>query len=51
MSDTLLNLPNSIVLQHKHTELSAWFALGGALFVLTAVGLSQWWTRSTRAPR
>jgi Ca-activated chloride channel family protein len=48
LSDTLLNLPNSIVLQHKHTELSAWFALGGALLVLTAVGLSQWWTRSAR---
>jgi Ca-activated chloride channel homolog len=50
LSDTLLNLPNAIVLQHRRTELSAWFALGGALFVLTAVGLSQWWTRSARRP-
>jgi Ca-activated chloride channel family protein len=48
LSDTLLNLPSSIVLQRKHTELSVWFALGGAVLVLAAVGLSQWWTRSAR---
>jgi hypothetical protein len=41
-----MDLPNSIVLQRKHTEISMWFALAGAAFVLAAVGLSQWWNRS-----
>jgi hypothetical protein len=27
-------------------EITVWFALGGALLVLVAVGLSQWWSRS-----
>ena len=46
LNDVFMNLPNSIVLQHKHQEITVWFALVGALFVLIAVGLAQWWNRS-----
>jgi Ca-activated chloride channel homolog len=40
------DLPSAIVLQHRHTEITVWFALAGALLVLVAVGLSQWWQRA-----
>jgi Ca-activated chloride channel family protein len=46
LNSALMNLPSSIVLQHKHMEITVWFALTGALLVLLAVGLSQWWMRS-----
>ena len=49
LSDVLLDLPSSIVLQRKNVEITVWFALAGALLVLVAVGLSQWWNR-TRIP-
>jgi Ca-activated chloride channel family protein len=48
LSDVLMDLPNAIVLQHKHTEITVWFALTGALLVLAAVGLAQWWNRFRR---
>ena len=51
LNDVLMNLPTTIVLQRKHVELSYWFALAGALLVLVAVGLSQWWNRSGLLPR
>ena len=50
LNGVLMNLPNSVVLQHKHAELTVWFALIGALFVLIAVGLAQWWNRAIRYP-
>ncbi|HKT04957.1 MAG TPA: VWA domain-containing protein, partial [Rugosimonospora sp.] len=50
LSDVLMNLPSAIVLQHKREELTAWLALAGALLVLVAVGLSQWWNLSVRVP-
>ena len=50
LSRVLGDLPNSIVLQRKHTEITVWFALAGAVFVLAAVGLAQWWNRSPRSP-
>jgi Ca-activated chloride channel family protein len=46
LTGALLNLPNAIVLQHKRVEISVWFALTGAVLVLIAVGLAQWWNRS-----
>jgi Ca-activated chloride channel family protein len=46
LSRVLIDLPNSIALQRKHTEITVWFALAGAVFVLAAVGLAQWWSRS-----
>jgi Ca-activated chloride channel family protein len=45
LSDVLLDLPGSISLTKKHTEVTMYFALAGALLVLVAVGLSQWWNR------
>jgi Ca-activated chloride channel family protein len=50
LTDVLMNLPNAIVLQRKHVEISVWFALVGALFVLAAVSLAQWWNRSGLLP-
>jgi Ca-activated chloride channel family protein len=49
LSDVLLDLPNAIVLQRRHMEITVWFALTGALLVLVAVGLAQWWNRYRRA--
>jgi Ca-activated chloride channel family protein len=43
LTDVLMNLPSSIVLQHRHLEITVWFALTGAVLVLVAVGLSHWW--------
>jgi len=45
LSDVLSNLPSSIILQRRREELTVWFALAGALLVLAAVGLTQWWSR------
>jgi Ca-activated chloride channel family protein len=45
LSDVLRDLPGSISLTKKHTEVTMYFALAGALLVLVAVGLSQWWNR------
>jgi Ca-activated chloride channel family protein len=46
LTGALLDLPDSMVLQRKNTEITVWFALAGALLVLAAVGLAQWWNRS-----
>lgn len=46
LSNVLLDLPSNIVLQKKDVEITAWFALVGALLVMVAVGLAQWWNRS-----
>jgi Ca-activated chloride channel family protein len=46
LSDVLLDLPNTIVLQRQNVEITVWFALVGALLVMAAVGLAQWWNRS-----
>jgi len=48
LTDTLIDLPNSIALQRRQVELTVWFALGGALLLLVAIGLSQWWSRPRR---
>jgi Ca-activated chloride channel homolog len=45
LSNVLLDLPGAISLTKKHTEVTMYFALGGALLVLVAFGLSQWWNR------
>lgn len=50
LTDVLLDLPSSISLQRKNTEVTVWFALAGALLVLVAVGLAQWWNRTRLLP-
>ncbi len=50
LTDTLLDLPNSIALQHRKVEITVWFALAGAVCALLAVGLAQWWTRPRPLP-
>jgi Ca-activated chloride channel family protein len=46
LTDVLLDLPSSISLQRKDMEITVWFALGGALLLLVAIGLAQWWNRT-----
>lgn len=50
LSDVLVDLPSSIRLQREETEITFWFALAGAVLVLLAVGLSQWWNRTIALP-
>lgn len=45
LNTVLQDLPSSIVLQRRATELTVWFALSGALLATAAVGLSLWWRR------
>jgi Ca-activated chloride channel family protein len=45
LTGVLQDLPSQITLQHEKTELSYWFAIVGALLVLAAVGLAQFWSR------
>jgi len=45
LGDVLSDLPSQVTLQHRKTEVSVWFALAGALLVLAAVALAQWWSR------
>jgi Ca-activated chloride channel family protein len=41
-------LPHAFTLIHKQLDLSAWFAAGGGLLAVGAIGLSLWWTRVRR---
>lgn len=50
LTEVLLDLPKSIVYQKEKAEITVWFALAGAVLVLLAVGLSQWWSRSVGVP-
>ncbi|GAA2637693.1 hypothetical protein GCM10010399_83670 [Dactylosporangium fulvum] len=45
LGDVLRDLPSEMTLQRKDTEITVWFAFAGALLVLVAFGLSQWWNR------
>jgi Ca-activated chloride channel family protein len=45
----LTDLPSNITLQEQDVEITVWFTLAGALFVLVALGLSLWWNRVSRA--
>jgi Ca-activated chloride channel family protein len=49
LNGILKDLPNTIALQHRHEEITVWFALVGAAFVLVAVALAQWWQRAVPA--
>jgi Ca-activated chloride channel family protein len=50
LNTALKDLPSSVVLQHRKQEITVWFAIAGALFVLAALGLAQWWNRSVVPP-
>jgi len=50
LTGVLMDLPSSIVLQREDAEITVWFALAGAVFVLVAIGLTQWWNRSGPFP-
>lgn len=50
LSRVLRDLPSSIALEKRDAEITVWFALAGAMLILLAVGLSQWWNRSHPSP-
>src|SRR6266540_2027764 len=50
LTGVLMDLRSSIVLQREDAEITVWFALAGAVFVLVAIGLTQWWNRSGPFP-
>jgi Ca-activated chloride channel homolog len=50
LNDVMTDLPGSLSLQQQDVEITVWFALAGALLVLVAVGLAQWWNRSAPLP-
>jgi Ca-activated chloride channel family protein len=50
LNSALASLPSSIILQHEHIEITVWFAFLGALLVMAAVGLAQWWNHSVAPP-
>jgi Ca-activated chloride channel homolog len=50
LSRVLRDLPSSISLEQRDTEITVWFALAGGMLILLAVGLSQWWNRSHPSP-
>jgi len=50
LTEVLLDLPDSITLQRENVEITAWFALVGALLVLAGLGLAQWWQRAVVPP-
>ncbi|BCB90239.1 VWA domain-containing protein [Phytohabitans suffuscus] len=50
LTEVLLDLPDSITLQREDVEVTAWFALAGALLVLAGLGLAQWWQRAVVPP-
>jgi Ca-activated chloride channel homolog len=50
LSQVLRDLPTTIALEQRDTEITMWFALAGAVLILVAVGLSQWWNRARPFP-
>ncbi|HEV7710721.1 MAG TPA: VWA domain-containing protein [Asanoa sp.] len=46
LTQVLRDLPSNIVLQKQDMEITVWFALAGALLILAAVFLAQWWSRT-----
>jgi len=52
LSRALAKLPAAFTIVRKHLDLASWFAAGGGLLIVGAVGLSLWWnrTRRIRAP-
>jgi Ca-activated chloride channel family protein len=45
------DLPSSITVVYKRTDIAAWFAGAGGLLIAIAVALSLWWNQARRPPR
>ena len=43
LQEVFTNLPTNLIFKHETTELSVFFAMGGALLVLLAIWLSLRW--------
>lgn len=50
LQSALGDLPSHVTVVNRKIDLAAWFAGGGGLLVVLAVGLSLWWNR-VRVPR
>ena len=45
------DLPSTITVVYKRTDIAAWFAGAGGLLIAIAVALSLWWNQARRPPR
>src|SRR5215472_4936634 len=45
------DLPSTITVVYKRTDIAAWFAGAGGLLIAIAVALSLWWSQVRRPPR
>ena len=45
LNEVMADLPGQITLQRENMEITMWFVLPGALFLLVAIALSLWWNR------
>jgi Ca-activated chloride channel family protein len=50
LDSALKDLPSTITVAHKHTDIADRFAAIGGLLVALGIGLSLWWTRVRRMP-
>ncbi|HTQ90008.1 MAG TPA: VWA domain-containing protein [Streptosporangiaceae bacterium] len=50
LSKALARLPAAFTVVRKHIDLASWFAVGGGLLIVAAVGLSLWWNRTRPRP-
>ena len=48
LSRALARLPAAFTIVRKHIDIASWFAAGGGLLIVAAVGLSLWWNRTRR---
>ncbi|MGI3781124.1 MAG: vWA domain-containing protein [Janthinobacterium lividum] len=50
LADALGDLPSQVTVVRKNVDVASWFAGGGGLLVVLALGLSLWWNR-VRTPK
>ncbi|HEY7199715.1 MAG TPA: VWA domain-containing protein [Candidatus Dormibacteraeota bacterium] len=50
LATALAKLPDAFTIVRKHIDIASWFAAGGGLLIVAAVGLSLWWNRTRRMP-
>ena len=50
LTEALGDLPSHVTVARKNVDVASWFAGGGGLLIVSAIGLSLWWNRVRRAP-
>jgi Ca-activated chloride channel family protein len=51
LQNAFRDLPSTITVVYKRTDIAAWFAGAGGLLIAIAVALSLWWNQARRPPR